>query len=218
MINTVWQGFPGFFIAFVMKRLLYVEIRVFRKKKRKGNWRCRKATVGYCPFLGFCCEREFSVVTEFSSPVSRQWLSVATSFGLGQAFLGCNMAFFVSRQSWLSVGKIMLRKSHSMSRQSWLMQGKVCRDRASLCRDIVGQGRENLCHERGLLGRDRAGHDRVGYEMASASDSAHGRCLAPTTTLTIGAQSERQRSHESAWERGDCAQGTRTTRPGRSLS
>ena len=35
MINTIWQGFSGFLIAFVIKRLLYIEIRVFRKKKKK---------------------------------------------------------------------------------------------------------------------------------------------------------------------------------------
>ena len=34
MINTIWQGFPGFLIAFLIKRLLYIEIRVFRKKKK----------------------------------------------------------------------------------------------------------------------------------------------------------------------------------------
>ena len=38
MINTVWQGFLGFlFIAFVIKRLLYIKIRVFRKKKETGG-------------------------------------------------------------------------------------------------------------------------------------------------------------------------------------
>ena len=33
MINTFWQGFPWFHVAFVIKRLLYIEFSVFRKKK-----------------------------------------------------------------------------------------------------------------------------------------------------------------------------------------
>ena len=73
MINTVWQGFLGFLIAFVIKRLLYIKIRVFRKKKKKkkrGNWRCRKARVGNCPFPGLCRNKEFSVAIEFSDLVS----------------------------------------------------------------------------------------------------------------------------------------------------
>ena len=76
MINTVWQGFLGFLIAFVIKRLLHIKIRVFRKKKKKkkGNWRCRKARVGYCPFSGFCRDKEFSVAIEFSGFVSQQWV------------------------------------------------------------------------------------------------------------------------------------------------
>ena len=35
MINTVWQGFPKSHVAFVIKRLLFIEFRVFRKKKKK---------------------------------------------------------------------------------------------------------------------------------------------------------------------------------------
>ena len=37
-----------------------------------------------------------------------------------------------------------------MSRQGCPRQGKVCRDRASLCRDIFGHGRENSCRDREL--------------------------------------------------------------------
>ena len=36
MIYTVWQVFIGFLITFVLKRLLYVEFRVFWKEKKKG--------------------------------------------------------------------------------------------------------------------------------------------------------------------------------------
>ena len=41
-------------------------------------------------------------------------------------------------------------------------QGKeeLCRDRAILCRDRVGQGRENFGHDKESLGHDRAGHDK----------------------------------------------------------
>ena len=33
MIIIVWQGFPGFLIAFVIKRLLYIEIKCLERKK-----------------------------------------------------------------------------------------------------------------------------------------------------------------------------------------
>ena len=36
MIYTVWKVFPGFLITFVLKRLLYVEFRVFWKEQKKG--------------------------------------------------------------------------------------------------------------------------------------------------------------------------------------
>ena len=76
MINIVWPSFPGFLIAFVMKRLLYVEIRVFRKKKKReygGVERPEWVTTHF----------RVSFATEFSGPVLRQWLSVMTGFGLG---------------------------------------------------------------------------------------------------------------------------------------
>ena len=37
MIKTGWQGFPRFHVAFVIKRLLYIEFSVFRKKKKGGG-------------------------------------------------------------------------------------------------------------------------------------------------------------------------------------
>ena len=37
MIDTVWQGFSRFHVAFVIKKLLYIEFRVFRKKKGVGD-------------------------------------------------------------------------------------------------------------------------------------------------------------------------------------
>ena len=42
-------------------------------------------------------------------------------------------------------------------------EGKVCHGGASLCHDIGGQGRDNFYHDRGLLGRKRAGHNRNSY-------------------------------------------------------
>ena len=36
MKNTVWQGFLGFHVALVIKRLLRIELRAFRKKEKKG--------------------------------------------------------------------------------------------------------------------------------------------------------------------------------------
>ena len=75
MINTVWQGFPGFLIAFVIKRLLYIEIRVFRKKKKK------KETGGAERPEWDTAHFRVSVTTENSLPrqsfhgsVSRQWV------------------------------------------------------------------------------------------------------------------------------------------------
>ena len=64
MINTVCQGFPGFLIAFVIKRLLYIEIRVFRKKKKRTGGAERPEWV--------IAHFRISVETEFSGSVSRQ--------------------------------------------------------------------------------------------------------------------------------------------------
>ena len=36
MISIVWKGFLRFHVAFVIKRLLYIEFSVFRNKKKKG--------------------------------------------------------------------------------------------------------------------------------------------------------------------------------------
>ena len=60
MINTVWQGFPGFHVAFVIKRLLYIEFRVFRKKRKKG-WRCRNDPDWLLPVFGFGLRQRFSL-------------------------------------------------------------------------------------------------------------------------------------------------------------
>ena len=49
MINTVCQGFLGFHVALVIKRLLYIEFRVFRKKKKTlemQKWH-REATANF---------------------------------------------------------------------------------------------------------------------------------------------------------------------------
>ena len=64
MINKVWQGFPGFLIAFVIKSFLYIEIRVFRKKK-KGTGGAERPEWAIAHF-------RVSVEIEFSGSVSRQ--------------------------------------------------------------------------------------------------------------------------------------------------
>ena len=65
MINIVWQGFPRFLVAFVIKRLLYIEFRVFRKKKKRPRG-AEKAHKGYCILGGLghdrgslCCDKAF---------------------------------------------------------------------------------------------------------------------------------------------------------------
>ena len=42
MVNTIWQGFPRFHVAFVIKRSLYIEFRVFRKKEKKKGLEVQK--------------------------------------------------------------------------------------------------------------------------------------------------------------------------------
>ena len=52
MINTVWQVFIGFLIAFVVKRLLYIGCRVFRKK-RKIKLEVQNGLERLFPIFGF---------------------------------------------------------------------------------------------------------------------------------------------------------------------
>ena len=42
MINTVWQGFSRFHVAFIIKRLLCIEFKVFGKKERKNRLEVQK--------------------------------------------------------------------------------------------------------------------------------------------------------------------------------
>ena len=109
MINTVWQGFfSRFHVAFVIKRLLYIEFRVF-KKKRKGVRDAGKAQKGYCPLAGVGCDRGFLcryrafwfyVVTWFY--VSRHGSQTIGVAGSRQGFsllrLSCFSPLFLSRQ------------------------------------------------------------------------------------------------------------------------
>ena len=60
MINTVWQGFLRFHVAFVIKRLLCIEFRVFGKKEKK-SWRCREGPEGLLPIFGFWVATEISL-------------------------------------------------------------------------------------------------------------------------------------------------------------
>ena len=43
MFNTVWQGFSRFHVAFIIKRLFYIEFRVFKKKGLEVQKRPREA-------------------------------------------------------------------------------------------------------------------------------------------------------------------------------
>ena len=52
MTNTVWEGFSRFHVAFVTKRLLYVEFKVFRKK-RKRKLGVQDGQKGLLPVFGF---------------------------------------------------------------------------------------------------------------------------------------------------------------------
>ena len=55
-------------------------------KEKKIELEVKKTIMGYSPFSGLCRDREFSVVTENSFPVSHQWPSVAAGFSLERAF------------------------------------------------------------------------------------------------------------------------------------
>ena len=65
MINAVLASFPRFHVAFVIKRLLYIEIRVFRKKKKKGIGGVERPEWATAHF-------RFSVAIEISRFLSRQ--------------------------------------------------------------------------------------------------------------------------------------------------
>ena len=62
MINIVGQVFSRFHVAFVIKRLLYIEFRVFRKKNKRleVQKRPREATVN---FRVWVATKVFSIVT-----------------------------------------------------------------------------------------------------------------------------------------------------------
>ena len=59
MINIVWQGFPGFHVAFVIKILLYIEFKVFRTKRKKNARGAEMTQTSYCQFSGLGCDRGF---------------------------------------------------------------------------------------------------------------------------------------------------------------
>ena len=71
MINTIWQGFSGFHVAFVIKRLLCIEFRVFRKKEKKRLEVQKWPTEATASFRVWVATEVFFVATEFSSIVSR---------------------------------------------------------------------------------------------------------------------------------------------------
>ena len=70
MINTGWQGFSRFHVAFVIKRLLYIEFRVFRKEKKKELEMQEKPRKVTAHLWVWVATEVFSVVTELSGSVS----------------------------------------------------------------------------------------------------------------------------------------------------
>ena len=77
MINTVWQGFLGFHVAFVIKRLFCIEYRVFRKKEKKKVGDAEMTHAGYCQFSGLGHDRAFWLCVATWSSMSRHGSQVA---------------------------------------------------------------------------------------------------------------------------------------------
>ena len=81
MINTVWQGFPGFHVAFVIKRLLCIEFRVFGKKEKKMlevQERVRRATAHFWFWVmtrdgPLCCDRVLRLQAATRSQQEFSW-------------------------------------------------------------------------------------------------------------------------------------------------
>ena len=46
----IFASFLGFFMVFIIKRLNYIEFKVFWKGKEKGELEVQEARIGYCPF------------------------------------------------------------------------------------------------------------------------------------------------------------------------
>ena len=82
MINAVLASFPRFHVTFVIKRLLYVEIWVFRKKKRKKKreLEVQKGQSGLLPILSFLLQQRFLGSCRDNE------CSVAAGVGLGKVF------------------------------------------------------------------------------------------------------------------------------------
>ena len=100
MINTVWQGFSRFHVAFVIKRLLYIEFKVFRKKrKRAGD--VGKAQRGYCLLVGLgnlCRDKGSGYVLRhgalFRDMVPRLQAGVGSRQGFSWSRQSCFLLFF----------------------------------------------------------------------------------------------------------------------------
>ena len=89
MINIVWQVFPSFLIAFVIKRLLYIRFRVFRKK-RKRKLEVHNGLERLLPIFDFgsqqrilCCDSGFLCRDTFSLGPTRRARSVESTFDTG---------------------------------------------------------------------------------------------------------------------------------------
>ena len=83
MINAVLARFPRFHIAFIIKRLLYMEFRGIMERKEKGSWKCRRPKRATTYF-------RFSVAIENS--VSCRDIECSVVTGVGRAgYLGSRL-------------------------------------------------------------------------------------------------------------------------------
>ena len=78
MFNIVWTRIFRFHVAFVIKRLLYIEFRVLERRETKNVGGAKMTQTGNCQFSGLGRYRVFSSMTELF------WLCVATRFSMAQ--------------------------------------------------------------------------------------------------------------------------------------
>ena len=147
--------FCRFYVAFVIKRLLYIEFRVFIKKK--NCWRCRNDPDGLLPVFGFGSRQRFSLSRQSFLALCRNMdLCVATWFP------GC-------RGGWVAIGVFLVRDRVSFF---WFF----CRDRGRPCVATVFYSLSWQCRYRGSL---------VAAEMAKARGRGYDRSLAEAKEFRV---------------------------------
>ena len=117
MINTIWKSY--FQVPCCLcnkKKLLYIEFRVFRKRRKKKSWRCRNDPGWLLPFFGFGSGQRFSLSRQSFLALCRDMiLYVATWFS------SC-------RRCWVAIGIfLVMTKLFSV--------GFFSRHGSSLCRN-----------------------------------------------------------------------------------